>query len=71
MRIYIYIIIWENYGKNMVKTTGKYAKKYGTIVGETMESRWCCVFFWGPKLLNSLGSVGKYYPTSLPSGKLT
>ena len=45
-------------------------------MGQLLGKRWnqggaVCVFFWGPKLLNSLGSVGKYYPTSLLSGKLT
>jgi hypothetical protein len=52
--------LWEN----MVKTTGKYTKK-------VWDNSWgndgikVVPPFLGPKLLNSLGSVGKSYPTSL------
>ena len=60
--------LWEKYGEN-----------YREICEKVWDNCWGndgikvvpCVFFWGPKLLNSLGSVGKYYPTSLPSGELT
>ena len=60
---YIYIYIWENYW-NYGDNYREICEKVWDNCWETMGSRWCPVPFLGPKLLNSLGSVGKYDQTS-------